>query len=131
MESGNHMMPLLNQNRLAKISGQDLHLFTRPQNHRRTYENRLQGLPCKIDSGDAAVDLPSIGVSLDSEIYQSERALGRIQHFFGKQDRARTGAEDRAAVPKVPEWFKQAFNIEQPEHGRAFAPREYQAIHGD
>jgi len=130
MKGGGQQIPLTHQHRKSFAAGENLKPSTDVRKAGSTYEHHFKRAAGKRGgfNEDGGIDLPSIGVAFDDRIKQPERALRRVQNFFGEQDGARAGAKHRPDICEFFERLEQSASLEEFQHRRRLAARKNESI---
>ena len=125
-----HVPALLHQNRIVAVPGQYVRLRPDLANDRRSNEDGLQIVApaFRMDFSDVTVQLPTISVAFHGHVHQAERSLQGILHMARQQDRAGARTEDGLLLAEGGQRFPQIFQIQQFQHGRAFAAGDDQGV---
>ncbi len=123
---------LLNQHRQAVGAAENAHPVAQPADDGSTDENHFDGMAAEFRTfagADGAIDLPSVGVPLHSNIQQTEMFLRRRENFLCQENRPSAGPENRFAFTrKVADARSHAFGLEEFEHSGAFASGHDEAV---
>src|SRR5262245_51238503 len=99
MEGGRQHAALLDEHGLAAMAAQDLDGRAERAESRSADEEGSETAAERrgVDAGLEGLGLAAPGVSLDRDVEEAQARL-RGRHLAGQQDRASTGAEERAAA---------------------------------
>src|SRR5579871_502463 len=131
MKRRSQMTTLLHQNRIILVSSPHFGRWTGALDDRRSDENRFQVLveAFRMESCNAAVQLPAIAVTLNADVHQPQGFLHRIADVGRQQDGARPGTEYSPALAEPGDRLKQVLLLKQLHHGGALAAWNDQAVH--
>src|SRR5437588_10871753 len=136
MESGHYVASLLHQDWIALVSRQHARAFSDAADDGGPDEDSLHsarrgaGLEIRFgrDAGDAAIDLPAVGIALHSDVDETQAFLRRAGDFVGQQDGSGAGAEDGPLAAELPQRLHQILLAQQLEHRGALAAGDDQAV---
>src|SRR5688572_26241678 len=98
MKRGDYVPALLDKDRVAVVAGKDSDTVAHFPDDRCANKDGFEVTTFQavgLQAYDPAVELPPISIALNRNVYQAERFLRRIGHFFRDQDRACTGPKHR------------------------------------